>query len=154
MIFTQLSPGISIAWNSFGFGLWRSGWCEPRDFLQTTEAAGAKRFTRGGKTTWRSVLPHLYQVLIEDLNFYILCSRPCRALEKVSKIGDFKILIWMVQTIQYVRVMPEFKAVVFGIGSFSSHCWFCLTPENCPSAGSVGSYLTHCSGLINFSNTA
>ncbi len=86
MIFIQLSPGISIAWNSFGFGLWRSGWCEPKDFLQMTEAAGAKHFTWGRKTTWRSVVPRLYLVLIEDLNFYILCSRPCRALEKGFKL--------------------------------------------------------------------
>jgi hypothetical protein len=62
---------------------------EPRDFLQTTEAAEAKRFT-WGKTTWRSVLPRLYQVLIEDLNFYILRFRPCRALEKASKNRGFK----------------------------------------------------------------
>ncbi len=35
-------------------------------------------------------LPRLYQVLIDDLQFYILRSRPCRALEKVSKNGGFK----------------------------------------------------------------
>jgi hypothetical protein len=53
-------------------------------------------------------LPRFYQVLIGDLQFYILRSRPCRALEKVSKNGDLKILIWMVRTIQYVMVMPDF----------------------------------------------
>ncbi len=46
--------------------------------------------SHGAETTWRSVLPRLYQVLIEDLNFYILRSRPCRALEKVSKNQGFK----------------------------------------------------------------
>ncbi len=46
--------------------------------------------SHGAETTLRSVLPCLYQVLIEDLNFYVLCSRPCRALEKVLKNRGFK----------------------------------------------------------------
>ncbi len=35
-------------------------------------------------------LQRLYQILIDDLQFYILRSRPCRALEKVSKNRGFK----------------------------------------------------------------
>ncbi len=42
--------------------------------------------------------------------------------KRSKKIGDLKILIWMVPTIQYVRVMPDFKDVVIAEDSFSSHC--------------------------------
>ncbi len=37
-----------------------------------------------------SQLLRLYQILIDDLQFYILHSRPCRALESVSKNRGFK----------------------------------------------------------------
>jgi hypothetical protein len=64
---------------------------ESDDFLGTTEAARAKRFTWGGNCMahFRS-LPRLYQVLTDDLHFYILRSRPCRDLEKVSNNRGFK----------------------------------------------------------------
>jgi hypothetical protein len=66
--------------------------CAPDDFLPKTEVAGVKHITWGGKTTWRSVLLRLYQVLTTDLNFYSLCSRPYRALEKVLKNRGFKMI--------------------------------------------------------------
>jgi hypothetical protein len=89
---TYVGVGLSVG---LGKKLKKDGWCEPERFLQTTEAAEAKReSSRDGKSRGAlSHLPRLYQVLIDDLQFYILRSRPSRALERVSKIGDLKILI-------------------------------------------------------------
>ncbi len=81
----------------------------------------------GNRMALFCILPRLYQVLI-DLQFYILYLGCVELWKRSTKIGDWKILIWMMQTIPYVRVLLDFEAVVVSSGSFSSHCWFCLAP--------------------------
>jgi hypothetical protein len=74
--------------------------------------------------------------------------------KRSQKIGDIKILIWIVQTIQYVRFMHDFEAVVVAIGSFSVA--LLILPGAVKSAfnGQRWIFFDNCSGLINFSNTA
>jgi hypothetical protein len=62
-------------------------------------------------------LPRIYQVLI-DLQFYILYLGCVELLKRSKKIGELKILIWMMQTIPYVRVLLDFEALVASSGSF------------------------------------
>jgi hypothetical protein len=90
------------------------GGVNPETFFKRLKLPGqnVSHHVMGNRMAHFRSLSLLYQVLIDGLHFYILRSRPCRTLEKVSKIGDLKILIWVVQTIQYVRVMPDFEAVV------------------------------------------
>jgi hypothetical protein len=74
--------------------------------------------------------------------------------KRSQKIGDLKILIWIVQTIQYVRVMPDFEAVVVAIGSFSVALLMVPGAVKLAFNGQRWIFFDNCSGLINFSNTA
>ncbi len=66
------------AWELLLWALWKKFWASvPDDFCPT---AGCRQNV---STTWRSVCRVYTKFLTADLNIYILCSRLCRALEKV-----------------------------------------------------------------------
>jgi hypothetical protein len=60
----------------------------------------------------------------------------------------------MLKSVQYVRVMPDFKAVVVACRQFFFALLICLDAVKSAFDSSVGKSLTQCSGLINFFNTA
>jgi hypothetical protein len=57
-----------------------------------------------------------------DLNNSFYALGHVELWKRSQKIGGILILVRALQTIQYVRVMPDFKAIVFVEGSFLSHC--------------------------------
>jgi hypothetical protein len=58
-------------------------------------------------------LPRLYQVFDRRFKYFIYALGHVELWKRSKKIGEFKRFIRTLQIVQYVRVMPDFKAFVF-----------------------------------------